>query len=237
MNELTRVENPLSILLADPKQLKEIPADTVRELWEIKKEVDDREAKIEYHLAFNRVQKNIPNIVKRGWNSFKKYKYALVEDIVDKLNPVLVEHGFSWSVSTRPSTVSGLFQYVLLLRHIGGHQEEHCMDAPSDMTGDQGGANKTAIQGLGSTYKYCQRYLLCNTFGLVLTDEDNDGEPVANAEKITEKQVSEIHDWISATNGSVPKFLAWKKINSISDMTIEQYDRSVIEFKRKRGEL
>ena len=209
-------------------------------MWEIKKEVDDREAKIEYHLAFNRVQKNLPEIAKRGDNTNKKYKYALLEDIVDKLNPVLVEHGFSWSVSLRASHVDGLFEYVLFLRHSSGHIEQHSMHAPSDIAGDKGTPNKTAIQGLGSAYKYCTRYLLTNTFGLVLVDavvKDTDGEPLDHAEKITEKQVSEIHDWISATNGSVPKFLAWKKINSISDMTIEQFDRAVIEFKRKRGEL
>jgi len=58
------------------------------------------------------------------------------------------------------------------------------MSAPNDVSG-----NKNAIQSIGSTNSYLQRYTLCNAFG-ISAEQDNDGQtsqPISKA--LTEKDI------------------------------------------------
>ena len=53
MNELaTQAQDPLSAILADPKQLKEIPIETVERLFALKERHDDRQAEREFNSCF-----------------------------------------------------------------------------------------------------------------------------------------------------------------------------------------
>ena len=224
--------SPLEAIISNPEQLKEIPVDTVERLFALHKEHLADQAKREFNQAFNAAQKDLVAVAKKGYNLHTKSKYALMEDIVAMLDPIVTEHGFSRSISTQPCDIPDHMRMVLTVRHVGGHNEEHMMDAPIDDKTQGGKSNKTRIQGQGSTYTYVTRYLLCNVFGIHLGD-DTDGNKVESAEVITEEQNVEIQDLLDQTKSDLKKFLDYFQRNSIADMTEPEYKRAITMLKKK----
>ena len=90
------------------------------------------------------------------------------------LDPVIHKHGFSTSLSSQPGAPADHTRFVLMVRHVGGHAEEHTWDAPIDDKGIKGNPNKTRLHGGGSSMAYAARYLKTNVFS-VSTYRDDDG--------------------------------------------------------------
>ena len=134
------------------------------------------------------------------------------------IHPILVEEGFSRSLSMDECPADDHNRYVLILRHNGGHLERHWMDAPIDDKGMAGKTNKTRLHGTASSYTYCQNQLLCKVLGVPLVDDDgNSGAGVGpGSEAITLDQSlnlessdgrgSEKPDQVSRTAGNQPDF-------------------------------
>ena len=65
---------------------------------------------------------------------------------------------------------------MLILRHTGGHEERHFLDAQPDYVGMKGNQNKTRLHGMASSFTYCERHLLCKVFAVQLArDDDGNG--------------------------------------------------------------
>jgi len=102
-------------------------------------------------------------------------RYADFFAFASTVDPILAKHGLSYSF--RPSQPDNFIHLTCVLFHRAGHAEENTLKGPPDTSG-----NKNAVQAIGSTVTYLQRYTLGAALGLAATDDDDgraSGEPVA----------------------------------------------------------
>ena len=128
--------------------------------------------------AFNRdlalAQTEIPQIIKRNENKFTRSWYAGLDDIDAAAKPIITKYGFGLSFGTTDCPIQGWFRVVCKVSHRDGFSRDYHIDIPSDNAGAKGTANKSPLQGFGSSMTYARRYLKCLIFDIT-TSDDNDG--------------------------------------------------------------
>lgn len=102
------------------------------------------------------------------------YDYATLDRLCECLIPALVKHGIVHSYET-PATgaisESGLVRITAILSHELGHRERATLEAAPDTTN-----GKNAVQAIGSTATYLQRYTLLLVCGVAVKQKlDDDG--------------------------------------------------------------
>ena len=96
------------------------------------------------------------------------YSHATLDHILEEVCPALSECGLShgWRTEQR----DGLIYVTCRLTHTMGHFEETTLFGPPDTTG-----GKNAVQGIGSTTTYLERYTFLAVAGLATAEQDDDG--------------------------------------------------------------
>jgi len=134
--------------------------------------VMDRQAKMEYNQAMASLQSKLPIVNKTGVINDKhgnlRSKYAKFEDIVEAIQPLLDQHGFS--ITFKANFDNGLLMITGQVSHAAGHQETAEMILPFD---DSGAKNK--VQAIGSSVSYGKRYTLTMLINIATRGEDDDG--------------------------------------------------------------
>ena len=115
------------------------------------------------------------------------------------------------------------------LAHEAGHSEETTLSGPADNTG-----NKNAIQAIGSTLTYLQRYTLVQALGLAAA-QDDDGKAAGIGETITDEQVNALRDLIEEVGADLPKFVAYLRVESLADLRQSDFKRAVAALEAKRA--
>ena len=230
---LTAADNPLAAILSDPERLQAVPVDVVERLFAMDREMRADQARQLFADAFNRVQSSMEPVRRTKSNSHTGSMYAAAEAVVNMLAPILAAEGFSWSVSTGEPPGPEMLRVVLKLRHGGGHEETHHLDAPIDNKGIGGKATKTALHGMGSTITYCQRYLLCSVFGVELAD-DRDGNPPEDAATVTDEQAANLKALCDEVGADLGAFLKVLKVPKLEDLPASKYAGAVRRLEAKR---
>ena len=237
----TRRETALDALLRDPARLDTLPMEKLERLFDLHQRMQADAAKQDFSVAFNAAQGQMSPVVKRGKNaSTGGSTFALAEDVIGMLQPLMSVHGFSWSISTTDGPHADKMRFVLVLRHTGGHEERHTLDAPVDDTGMKGNPTKTRLHGMASSYTYCERHLLCKVWGVQLV-KDDDGNAASNvgpgAERITEQQAHDLESLLEETGRDRAKFLKLYGVSTISDLSAANYKGALqtLESARKMG--
>jgi hypothetical protein len=119
--------------------------------------------------AFQALQHAVPALERSATNPHFKSRYIPLEAIHDAVDPLLVEHGFTWSAF--PAIHDGRPAMRYELRHV----------ASGEVWGDVMPLllDKENSQGLGSAITYARRYAISAVLGIV-ADEDDDGHKAAN---------------------------------------------------------
>jgi hypothetical protein len=132
-----------------------------------------QQAMAAYQDALAQMQPELPIIGERGGIKDKagniQSKYALWEDIVGQITPVLSRHGFA--ISFRTSNDAKEATVTAVLMHKQGHREESPMTLPMDTSG-----SKNAVQAVGSSISYGKRYTASALLNLRTGEVDNDGQ-------------------------------------------------------------
>jgi hypothetical protein len=150
-------------------------------------------AKAEYYTAFAAMQGELPTVEERG--STNNGNYALHEDIVEAVRPVLQKHGFILTHRTQFPDASTV-RVIGILAHRGGHAEETEFLSEADTSG-----NKNAIQALGSAQSYGQRYTARALLNIASRKSDDDGVATGPKPK-PEKPAPEGYDaWLAVIDG------------------------------------
>lgn len=173
-------------------KLKGMPPEAISSVLDSYERYLSIQAKQAYETAMAAFKKNIPQIVKRkiaDMNGKYSYNYAdLAMDVCDKLDPILEAHGFRYSWTTRPNE-KGVMA-VCIITHLQGHSEETVLPpAPHDNSG-----GKNALQAIGSTLSYLQRYSILMALGIAARGVDKDGAtqaPKAAGGKMEESELRE----------------------------------------------
>lgn len=181
------------------------------------------EAKMAFNEALSHVQSKLPvidrkgRIVIRDKNNEERIRqstpYALFEDINEAVKPIIAEHGFSISFRTG-SHEDGRIKVTAILKHAGGHEEETTIILPHDSTG-----SKNAVQAIGSSTSYGKRMTMCALLNITSRGEDDDGKASGKApDTITDEDVSDLSRFITETKSDITKFLAFFKIEALSEL-------------------
>lgn len=222
---LPSVTTPATLL--DLAVQKGADIDKLEKLMDLKMKWDASEAKKAYVVAMTAFKMNPPKIEKDKKVSYgnTKYHHASLAQVTEKINRALSEHNLSASWSTKQN---GEIEVTCRITHDLGHSEETTIKAPADTSG-----SKNAIQAIGSTITYLQRYsLLCLT-GLATEDMDNDGQ--GDIELLDEKQLITINNLLkglSGGEGRKVKFLKYMAVEKVEEILSKDFKKAITGLNR-----
>ena len=203
-NEVAHTET--AMLPADPmvSMIERVAMDPnsdlakLERMLELKEKHDAQNAKALFATAFASASAEFPTIPLNGKSN--NGRYATLEDITKLTRPVLSRHGLAMTFSIE---VGESVVVTAKLMHKAGHSEQTSMALPRDTSG-----GKNAVQAVGSTQKYGQRYTAQAILGLSLGDDDEDdgASAAAATTTISAKEYVELRDLIAETGTDEVKF-------------------------------
>ena len=225
MTELAKFERA-ETLPADPmiSMIERLASDPnsdlskLERMLEMKETLDAQNAKAAFDAAFSKASAQFPDIPLRGENKHQKTRYALLKDILSGVRPILSAHGLALSFSTE---VDEKFVTVTAeLSHEGGHSKRNSIPLPRDT-----GAGRNAVQAVGSSQTYGQRYTAQAILGLSLGDDtEDDGEGATGAQPVTEDQFLELRGLIERAGISDDVVCQAEKIAALHELPAARFE-------------
>lgn len=191
----------------------------------LKERIDAANAKKAFDAAVAQAKATIPPAEKNSTGHNNKryadfYAYAKVVD------PIISALGLSYRFRTEQTD---RITVTCVLTHEGGHSEENSLSGPPD-----GSGSKNAIQAIGSTLTYLQRYTLVQALGLAAS-EDDDGAAAGRGDTISEEQLNQLRDLIEEVSADLPKFCAFMRVDALADIRQSDFKRAVAALEAKRA--
>lgn len=203
----------------------------LEKLLELQERILNRNAEAAFNDAMRLVQAEMPKIKRNKKNNQTGSLYADLEAVTNQAVPIYTKHGFSLSFSQTDCPIDGKMRVICYCSN-SGYTRQYQYDASLDMTGLKGAANKTPIQGEGSTFSYAQRYLTKLIFNITLTDEDNDGQ--GDIEFINESQINDLMALAEEVKANREKFLQYMGVEKLADIQVSQFKKAVAALEQKR---
>lgn len=221
---LSRIE-PSALAVAKPMTPMEMLAsaiergmapETVDKLMALAERFDKTNQRKAFDAAVAAAKAEIPVIAKNreGHNNKRYADLAAIARVVD---PILSKHGLGYRYRT---TQDDRIHVTCVLFHKDGHSEDNSLAGLPDASG-----SKNAIQAIGSTLTYLQRYTLTQALGLAAS-EDDDGKAAASGETITDEQVDELRELLQKTGGNEVRFLKSIKLESLTEIAVEKFEKA-----------
>lgn len=141
-------------------------------LLNLQREWQREEARRAFFNALSKFQSELPPICRSDRvdaGRAGKRKYASLGTINEAIRPYLYANGLSFRFAQRQSPEG--ITVTCIVSHRDGHSEETTLTAGADASG-----GKNAIQSVGSTVTYLERYTLTAALGLTTVEDDDDGE-------------------------------------------------------------
>lgn len=192
--------------------------ETLGKLMELQERWDRNQARKAFDEAVAAAKAEIPPVGRNatGHNSKRYADFAAIARVVD---PIITKHGLGYRFSTAQDE---LINVTCVLFHKAGHSEQTTLSGPSDTTG-----NKNAIQAIGSTLTYLQRYSLVQMLGLAAGDDD-DGASQDAGDTISPEQLTELQATIAANSATDPKlkdaFLKHMRVESLAAIPAARFE-------------
>lgn len=239
--QVPAVVTPLSIVQA---ALESGNVEMYREAVALAKEMDAIVARKAFDNAMATAKAGITVIKKNrrvGFESKKAgaartdYAYEDLAEIARTIDPVLAAQGLSYRFRVS-SEVNQPVQVTCIISHRDGHSEETTLRAGRDESG-----NKNAIQAIGSTVTYLQRYTLKAALGLAASLDDDGNASEAEAAQvpavpgtISAAQAEEIRALLIERNIAERAFLQYVKLPRIEDIGTQHFQKAVDLIKKER---
>lgn len=198
----------------------------VTALMDLYERVTARQARQAFDLAISAAKAEIP-VVEANRTGHNSKRYADMAAFARAVDPVLGKHGLSYRFRT---VQADRIQVTCILSHREGHSEETTLSGPPDATG-----SKNAIQAIGSTLTYLQRYSLKQALGLAAADDDDGAK--AETGVITDAQRDELGALIEATGTDIAQFCGFMRVEALADIPAGQFGRAkaALEAKQRRA--
>lgn len=156
-----------------------------------------------------------------GHNAKRYADFSAYAKVVD---PVLASFGLTYRFRT--TQANSISVTCILTGH--GHEEENTLTGPADASG-----SKNAIQAIGSTLTYLQRYTLVQALGLAAS-EDDDGKAAGGDEKVSENDILDLQSLIDEVKADMPKFLKLMGVEFLDDLPKSRLKEAVSTLEAKR---
>lgn len=204
----------------------------LEKMLDMKERHDANQAKAAFDAAFSQASAEFPEIPLNGMNKHTQQRYATLKDIIGKTRPVLSKHGLALSFSTEVDE-----KHVIVtaeLSHKNGHTKRNSLPLPRDA-----GSGRNAVQAVGSSQTYGQRYTAQAILGLSLgEDTEDDGAGAGDAaQTVSAEQYVILRDLIDATGADEKKFfLAFGvKSEDLHQFPAAMFAKAKAQLERKRG--
>lgn len=194
--DLVAQDSPAS---ATPMQLVERAMavgnlDLVEKFMALQERWEANQARKAFVAAISAAKAEIKPILKKQEVDFTStrgrtnYEHEGLADIAEHVDPILAKNGLSYRY--RPKQDAKILTITCIVEHRDGHAEETTLFGANDESG-----NKNAIQSVGSTATYLQRYTLKLALGLAAA-KDDDGRGAGNGAEPPEPEAPEGYaDW------------------------------------------
>jgi hypothetical protein len=183
-------------------------------------------AKKAFDAAVSAAKAEIP-VVAKNQKGHNNKLYADFSAFARAVDPIIAKHSLYYRFRTTQE--AGSIKVACVLSHAAGHSEENSLAAGADTSG-----SKNAIQAIGSTLTYLQRYTLVQALGLAAS-EDDDGHAAGIGETITDAQLAELQALADDVKADVPKFCAYLKVGSLADIKASGFAKAKAALEAKRG--
>ena len=179
---------------------------------------DANQARKAFDEAVAAAKKQIPPIQRnvQGHNAKKYADFGAIARVVD---PIIGAHGLSYRFRT---TQTDRISVTCILSHKAGHSEETTLSGPADTSG-----SKNAIQAIGSTLTYLQRYSLVQMLGLAAADDDDGKAAGIGATTIDDEQIGTLTELIESVGADKAKFLRFFKIEQLTELPAKRFQEAV----------
>jgi ERF superfamily len=192
---------------------------TIEKFMDLKERHEATEAKKAYVVAMGKFRAEVPTIerTKKAHNS----KYAGLAETIAEISEAMINNGLSHSWKTDQDEKS--ISVTCCVTHVLGHQECTTLREFPDTSG-----SKNAIQAIGSTVSYLQRYTLFSILGLASKEADTDG-----SDRVTFEQAEELETLADKAGVDKAKFLTYFQCGSFNHIPAKQYKNALAAIKAK----
>lgn len=195
---------------------------SVKEMMALSKELAADQARRAFDEAVSSAKAEIPTIAKNAKGHNNK-AYANFAAYAEALKDVLARHGLSYRFRTEQTD---RITVTCVLSHKGGHFEENSLSGPADTSG-----SKNAIQAIGSTLTYLQRYTLIQALGLAASDDD-DGRSSELEGPITAEQATQLREKIDEVGADIQRFCNRWNIEALPDLPASKFSDVMVSLDR-----
>jgi hypothetical protein len=220
--QTTAVSTPIDMLQLAIEKGADL--DQLTKLMDMKERWEAAEAKKAFVVAMTRFRAECPPIQKT--RETHQGKYAGLAETLDTIKGLMSECGLAHAWRTEQN-MEGVM-VTCCVTHVLGHQECTSMTAPPDPSG-----SKNAIQAIGSTISYLERYTLMAILGMASTDQDTDGNVPPDLISADEK--AELVALIKETKADNPKFLRYLGVKSLDEMPAYKFEEAKAALEKKGG--
>ncbi len=201
----------------------EIPVERTEQLFALYQRVQADAARKSFDAAFAAMQPELPIITKagdmKGGDGRSRGRYALWEDVVEAIVPVLAKHGFA--LSFRPKVEPGMVTMVAILSHRDGHRE---ISDPFPVPFDKSGGKNDA-QAIGSATSYGKRYTALAMLNIAARGEDDDARKTGIGELVSDAQALALRRLIEDAGANQEKLLEVAKAERIEDIRAADFPK------------
>lgn len=202
--------------------------ESMQQLFDLQLRWEQNEARKAYNEAMSNFREYAPSIARtrKGHN----IKYAGLSESIEAIQPSLSKFGLSHQWKTRQD--GNLITVECTVTHRMGHSESTSLSAAPDTSG-----SKNAIQSIGSTVSYLERYTLYAILGLSSREMDDDGRAAGmpEVERISERQWTDLLALIADVKADEGKFCTYYKINDVAELPASKYEAAVKGLEMKRN--
>lgn len=233
MNQVAKIEPASTAVEITPMDMIEravssgASIDTIEKLMGLQERWEKNQARKAFDAAVAEAKAEIRPVARTatGHNSKRYADFAAIARAVD---PVLSKHGLSYRFRSEQSE---RINVTCVLSHRLGHSEQTTLSGPPDTTG-----NKNAVQAIGSTLTYLQRYSLMQALGLAASNDD-DARTMDTGEVVMDDQIAALRKLIAEVAADEAKFCKYLKIATLADLPVSRFKDAVsaLEAKRKKS--
>ena len=195
--------------------------ETIEKLMNLQERWEKNQARKSFDEAISAAKAELPPVLrnKTGHNNKRYADFAAIAKAADAILP---KHGLSYRFR---SAQDDRIHVTCIISHRAGHSEENTLAGPADASG-----SKNAIQAIGSTLTYLQRYSLMQALGLSATDDDD--ARTADNTAISAEQDEELRALIVSVGADIQKFLTAFQIESVSELPARRFDEAKTRLNR-----
>lgn len=203
---------------------------TLQERWQA------NQARLAFEAAMADARAQLKPVIKTARVSYGEgnratsYQYETLGDIEDMLGPIYAPLGLNWRWESDQDGL--LLKMTCIISHRDGHQTRTTLQGPNDTSG-----SKNAMQSVGSSATYLQRYTLKLAAGLAAAKDDDAQAATPGNEAVSEAQLATLTKLIKATKTDLTTFQEAMAIETITDMPVAKFERAESLLLRKQAKI